>query len=239
VAVTSCTAVASKQMVSADALVRTLTVTATCGAGDLVVLATAYGSQSGTSTIADSQSNTWASGTRFPGTGYGGSLQIFWSVLTTPLVSGVDSVQLTPSGSRQDTIDVYRAVSDVGWPATALVKDVEVGQAPSTGSTSPATGNSAASSFADLLVAFTGWTDTSSTFTAGGGFTVSPTGVLRGGAKSGEGEYELSSPAGAQAATGTLSASIGWSMALVAFRENAASASAPAVFIPRRMPLGV
>jgi hypothetical protein len=205
-----------------------VTLTAGASVGDLVVVGIASGSVSGVNTIIDSKGNTWTAGAINNTGTFSGRTQLFWSVLTAALLTG-DTITENSGTSKQRTIDVLRCQVDTGWAGTsATVADQQVG---SNGATNTLSTGASAPTVApnELIVAMSGWSDTTSTLTAGTGYTASPAGSLHAGAKSGAAEYAAVSAAGAQTATATITAAAGWQMQLATFMAGT-GIPAPVVF---------
>jgi hypothetical protein len=190
--------------------------------GDLVVVGLSSGSSSATNTVTDSKGNTWTLGTAVStSTPTVGRTQFAWSVLTTALVAG-DTITCTSSATKQQTLDVMKAVSTVGWNGTsATVLDQQAGAGSSATGTAVSSGATAATTNAnDLVVGCCGIANTAATLTPGTGYTASPTGMLVAGAKQMECEYLVAAATGAQTATATITSS-GWQMVVAAFKESA------------------
>lgn len=210
-------------------------VTAAAAVGSLVVVHVFCLSGSATFTCSDTKTNTWQASTSIVSNAQG-KAQMFWSVITSALVSGTDKITVGGGVSTNYTMIATRYDTPSGTSAT--VKDVETSANNATGTTAMSAGPTSASTQAnDAVVGAFSSGGTSNTFTKGGTYTADPgnPNAPTGTSRVEWGEYKEVNATGTQTADATQSGASGWHAFVVAFKLAAASGTV----LPLRTLMGV
>jgi hypothetical protein len=183
--------------------------------GALVVVGVSSSASGSVFSLSDTKSNTWTGSTSILSTSFGKST-VFWSVLTTALVSGVDSISLGVTTSAQYTIRATRYDTPAG--TSASVKDVETSGSNTTGTAMSSGATASTTNANDVVVGEFFSPSPGTTFTVGSGYTLTPGTSPATAFTINWSEYKEVVATGAQTAAATQSVSSGWHAYAIALR---------------------